>query len=395
MEPETPIAEPSFPEGSAQLTDAASEILASHDPLLTPLTQEVAALADEQHPLGVPGEPILERSPLRVGFAGAVGVLAALALAAVVLKAGGVLILIAIAALVAIGLEPIVGWLCSKGLSRALAVAIVVGMLVASIAFFAVELAVPISDEAGQARSQIPTFVSELQDKNSFLGSLNQRYGLQEKATELFSAGTLGGVLHLGGILLSVAADFLIVFVLVIYLLADLPLLKRTFYLLLPRSRRPRVGLITDEILARVGGYFLGNVLTSVIAIVANYALLRILGVPYALVLSVLVGLLDLVPLVGSIFGGLIVALVALAAVSLTASLITIGYHVAYRVLEDYLLSPRIMRRTVNVKPVVTILAVLVGGALLGIVGALIAVPVAAAVQLVLTEVVLPRQEAA
>lgn len=380
---------------SEELEEAALDVLSSDDPLLNPATQEIAALADEEHPLGVPGTEVLARSPLRVGFAAAIGVLAALALAAVVIKAGGVLILIAIAALIAIGLEPLVTWLCARRISRGWAVAIVVGLLVAFVAVFAIQLAPPIADEASQAQSQIPTLVNELQDKNSFLGSLNERYQLETKAKDLLRPGTLGGVLHLGGVLLSFAANLLIVFVLVVYFLADFPTLKRTFYRLLPRSRRPRVGLITDEILNRVGGYFLGNLLTSVIAIVANYVLLRILGVPYALVLSILVGLLDLVPLVGSIVGGLIVALVALAAVSLPAALITIGYHMGYRLLEDYLLSPRIMRKTVNVRPVVTILAVLVGGALLGVVGALMAIPVAAGVQLVLTEVILPRQEAA
>ena len=90
--------EPSPTVYSEELEEAASEVLASDDPLLTPVTQEVAALADEEHPLGVPGTPILPRSPMRVGFAAAIGVLAALALAAIVVKAAAVLILIAIAA---------------------------------------------------------------------------------------------------------------------------------------------------------------------------------------------------------------------------------------------------------------------------------------------------------
>lgn len=380
-------------EDQDELIEAAVEVLASDDPLLSPATQEVAALADEEHPLGMPGARVAPRSPMRVGFLAALGVLVAIAAAALVVKAAGVLILIAIAALVAVGLEPLIGWLMHRGLGRPMAVSIVIAALVLGAGFFVVELVRPLSEEAGQARAQIPVIVHQLQDKNSLLGSLNDRYQLQDKATNLFSGATLGGVLHAGGILLSVAADLLIVFVLLIYFLVDFPVLKRTFYRMVPRSRRPRVGLITDEILDRVGGYFLGNVLTSAIAIVANYVLLRVLGIPYALVLSILVGLLDLVPMVGSIFGGLIVALIALAAVSLAAALITVGFHIAYRLLEDYLLSPRIIKRTVNVRPVVTILAVLIGGALLGIVGALMAVPVAAAVQLILTEVVLPRQD--
>ncbi|HVA09304.1 MAG TPA: AI-2E family transporter, partial [Acidimicrobiales bacterium] len=146
-------------------------------------------------------------------------------------------------------------------------------------------------------------------------------------------------------------------------------------------------------IVSRIGGYVLGNVLTSTVAIILNYILLRILGVPYALVLPVFVGLADLVPLVGSLFGGFVVALIAFARVSFTAALITVGFHLLYRALEDYILNPRVMRHTVHVKPVVTIVAVLLGSSLLGLVGVLIAVPVAAAIQLVLTEVVFPSQD--
>jgi predicted PurR-regulated permease PerM len=147
-------------------------------------------------------------------------------------------------------------------------------------------------------------------------------------------------------------------------------------------------------VLSRIGGYVLGNVLTSIVATIGNYVVLLVLGVPYALVLSILVGVLDLIPLVGSTIGGAVVAVVALVAVSGTAAVITIVYHVFYRLLEDYVLNPRVLRRTVDVSPLVTIVAVLVGGGLLGIVGALIAVPTAAAIQLFITEVVYPMRDA-
>ncbi len=155
--------------------------------------------------------------------------------------------------------------------------------------------------------------------------------------------------------------------VLVIYFLADRAQIKHGFYRLFPRHRRPRAGLLGDAILARVGGYVLGNVLTSIVATIGNYLVLLALHVPYALALSILVGVLDLIPLVGSTVGGLIVALVALAAVSTTAALITVAYHVLYRMFEDYLLNPRVLRRTVDVSPLVTIIAVLLGGSLLGV----------------------------
>ena len=118
----------------------------------------------------------------------------------------------------------------------------------------------------------------------------------------------------------------------------------------------------------RVGGYVLGNFATSVVAVITSYVLLLILGVPYALVLSVLTGVLDLVPLIGSSIAGVLVALVALATVSPTAALITVAFHVVYRVFEDYLPNPRVLRKTVDVSPLVTIVAVILGGSLLGVV---------------------------
>jgi len=117
--------------------------------------------------------------------------------------------------------------------------------------------------------------------------------------------------------------------------------------------------------------------------------------VPYALVLSVLTGILDLIPLVGSLIAAVVVALVALATVSPTAPLVTVVFHVFYRLFEDYLLNPRVLRRTVDVSPRVTIISVVFGGALLGIVGAVVAVPAAAAVQLLLVEVVYPSRDRA
>jgi predicted PurR-regulated permease PerM len=131
------------------------------------------------------------------------------------------------------------------------------------------------------------------------------------------------------------------------------------------------------------------------VAIVAFYVELRIFSVPYALVLAVLVGVLDLIPLIGSTLAGVVVVLVAWAAVGPTAALVTIGFFLAYRLFEDYLLGPWILRRTVDVSPLVSIIAIILGGALLGIIGALIAVPIAAGIQLLIVEVIYPRQDAA
>jgi predicted PurR-regulated permease PerM len=189
---------------------------------------------------------------------------------------------------------------------------------------------------------------------------------------------------------LSAASSMLVVIVLVVYFLAAMPRIKLFAYRLAPQSRRARVILIGGEIFDKVGGYMLGNFLTSLIAGVGSYAWLLAFGVPYPLLLSLTVALLDLIPVIGSAIGGATVSLVALT-VSLPVALATLGFYIAYRLAEDYLIVPRIMGRAVEVPAVVTVVAVLLGGALMGLIGALVAIPAAAALRLLLPEVTFRR----
>jgi predicted PurR-regulated permease PerM len=138
----------------------------------------------------------------------------------------------------------------------------------------------------------------------------------------------------------------------------------------------------------------LGNLLTSLITGVVIFAFLVIVGVPYALLLSLFVAILDLVPVIGSTIAGVVVCLVALS-VSLHVCLATIGFFLIYRLVEDYLLVPRIIGRAVKVPALVTVVAVLLGGALMGIVGALVAIPTAAALLLLGQEMLFPRLDRA
>ena len=147
-----------------------------------------------------------------------------------------------------------------------------------------------------------------------------------------------------------------------------------------------------DEVFARVGGYVLGNVLTSVIAGLGTLVWLEIFSIPYPAVLSLFVAFMDLIPIVGSTIAGLVVALVALT-VSLPVAIATAIFYIIYRNAADYLITPRVMRRTVRVPGLVTVIAVVIGGSLFGIIGALIGIPVAAMIQLVVEEVMFDRME--
>jgi predicted PurR-regulated permease PerM len=165
-------------------------------------------------------------------------------------------------------------------------------------------------------------------------------------------------------------------------------------YRLVPRSRRPRAILIGDRIVAQVGAYVIGNVIVSLIAGALTFIWLLIFRVPYPVLLTIMVALLDLIPVVGSTVAGIIVCLVALT-VSVPVAVATAVFFVLYRFLEDYVLFPKIIDRVVEIPSVVTVVAVLLGGMIFGIVGALVAIPVAAATLLIVQEVLLPRLDQA
>jgi len=255
-------------------------------------------------------------------------------------------------------------------------------------------LAVPlVTEQASNLSSELPHYLHDLDRKSHSFHSLDTKFHIVRGLQKLLNGGaSFESAVGIGKVLLGFISSFLLVTVLAIYLLVDLPRVRRAVYLLAPRSRRPRMVLLTDEILDRVGGYVLGNVLLSLIAAALTIVWALIFGIPYAVLQGLLVGLLDLIPIIGSTIGGIVVSLVALT-VSLPVAIATGAFYAVYRFLEDYLLTPRIMRRTVAVPGLVTVLATVLGGALLGIVGALVAIPVAAALKLLHDEIVLPRLE--
>ncbi|MGH2884190.1 MAG: AI-2E family transporter [Solirubrobacteraceae bacterium] len=256
---------------------------------------------------------------------------------------------------------------------------------------FAVPLAIT---QASHLANDIPGYLRSLKNHHTTLGKLNYKYHIVSRLEKVLNGGgaSFKTVLGAGEVVLDLVGAVILVAILTVYLLADLPRVKRGIYQLAPRSRRARTVLLTNEILDRVGGYVLGNLFTSFIAGVGTMAWALIFGIPYAVFLGLLVALLDLIPVVGSTIGGIIVSLVALT-VSLPLAIATAIFYLLYRFLEDYLLTPKVMARTVAVPGLVTVVATAIGGTLLGIIGALVAIPVAAAIKLLLDEVAAPSLE--
>ena len=353
----------------------------------------VEAEASDENEYGRIGRPFDRRAPFYIGFMAALGAACAVAIAWIVVSAGQILVLLGLAFFIAVGLDPAVVWLYRRGLPRWAAVTVV---LVAALGAFAgfLALAVPvIVTQAGHLADHLPQYLHALKNRHTELGKLNARYHIVASLQRLLHGSTsFSTVLGVGKVVLGLVSAGLVVTIVTVYLLVDLPRVRRGIYQLAPKSRRPRMVLLTDEILNRVGGYVLGNLLTSFIAGLGTWIWALALGVPYGLLLGILVAILDLIPIVGSTIGGIIVSLVALT-VSLEVAIATAVFYTVYRFLEDYLLLPRIMARTVAVPGLVTVVATVLGGALLGIVGALVAIPVAAAIKLLHEELAAPRLE--
>lgn len=366
-------------------TKATQQLL---DELHADAAAEAGASSDEQ--FGRSGRRFDRSSPFLVGFIGALGVACAFGLAYVIVAAGQILVLVGLAFFLAVGLDPAVRWVHRRGIPRPVSVAIVLATALGVFVLF-MSFAVPLAvTQAGHLAKEIPGYLHSLENHHSKLGQLNAKYHIVDRLQKLAEGNaSFGTILGAGEYVLDLLGAVILVVILTVYLLFDLPRVKRGLYQLAPRSRRARMVLLTEEILDRVGGYVLGNLCTSVIAGVGTLVWALIFGIPYAVFLGLLVALLDLIPIVGSTIGGIIVSLVALT-VSLPLAIATAIFYLIYRGLEDYLLTPRVMTRTVAVPGLVTVVATAIGAALLGIIGALVAIPIAAAIKLLLDQIAAP-----
>jgi predicted PurR-regulated permease PerM len=360
--------------------------------LLLPRSVDLDSGASDRE-LGTPGRPFDRRHPFFVGLSGALGVAVAYVLFRGIADITGVLVIVGLALFIAIGLNPIIDVLTAHSLSRGAAVVIVTLGFVAIVGAFVVVAIPPITHEFHVLVTNYPRYKSDLVLGRGWAGRWAVRFHLTGYLTgrSKLKLPVAGGLLGAGRVLLSVGVATVSVVALTIYFLIALPGVKNLWLSLIARSRRERVALLTDEVFDRVGGFMLGNLLTSVISAVGTYIWLVIFGVPYALLLALVVAVFDLIPMVGSTIAGVIVSLVALTK-GLPVGIATAAFYITYRFLEDYLLNPRVMKHTVKVSPGLTIIATLIGGSLLGIIGALIAIPIAATIHLLLEEVAFPRQ---
>ena len=365
-------------------------------PAEAPATVEVevdVVVVEPESRFGRPGPP-MRRSPLIIGFTAGLGLLLAYSAYLAVQNVRSILILIFISMFLAIGLNPAVVRLTKWGLPRGLAVATVgIGAMLVLCGGI-VALIPPLVQQSNELVDSLPQYIDNLR-RNDQLNHLNEQYQLLDQlknvATPANVTKALGGVW--GGVQVAFSALFniLTVIILTVYFMAAFDRLKEGGYRLVPATRRERVRLLGDEILAKVGAYLGGALAIAVVAGLSSFVFLLIIGVAYPYALAVLVAITDLIPQIGATLGAVVVSIVGFAT-SLQAGIACVVFFVIYQQVENYAIYPTVMRRAVKVSDLAAILSVLLGVALMGVVGALIAIPVVAAVQLLVREVVIPRQ---
>jgi predicted PurR-regulated permease PerM len=310
----------------------------------------------------------------------------------------GVLLWVLIAAFLAMALNPAVEWLIAHGIRRrGPAVGLVflgaIGALVAIGFTFVPTLIGEVNDFA----DAVPAYVDDLTKGEGPLGFLEEDYQIVERVRDAIETSGVSGVLGLSSTAVGVAksvftaiiASITIAF-LTLFMLFEGPAWMERFYDLLPARRQARLRRIGADVYRAVGGYVVGNLAISLIAGVASAIVLSVAGVPFAFALALIVALLDLVPLAGATIAAVLVTTVAFLD-STTAGIVCIVFFLVYQQLENHVLQPLIYGRTVQLSPLAVLVAVLLGAQLAGVVGALGAIPVAAAIQVVIRDLIAQR----
>lgn len=340
--------------------------------------------------------------PFVVGLVGTLGGLGAILLALVLSSLSTVLVYIGAALFVALGLDPVVRWLKSRGIKRGWGVAIVFAaftVVVAAVLWLVLPIVITQLVQLGEKAPQYLTDIGHQQwflDLNSSVGGAIDIQAITSWVQDFVTKPEnwvkfTGGLLQFGLGVVNGLLGAMIVLILTLYFLASLPTMKQGLYALVPQRNRAGFADISEQIAHSIGGYVNGMVILAVINAVLGFVVMTIMGVPFAGVVAVVIFLFALIPLVGSVVATVVATVVALFA-SPVAAIVVLVYYLLYMQVEAYVLTPRIMNRTISVPGSLVVIGALAGGTLLGILGALVAIPVAASILLIVKQVVIPRQ---
>ncbi|MFC8680614.1 AI-2E family transporter [Microbacterium ureisolvens] len=339
--------------------------------------------------------------PLATGFLVTIGVLGALVLGSAIGSISTILVYIILAMFLAVGLDPIVRLLERHRVKRGAGIAIVFcGFALVMIAFFVFVLP-PVIAQIVQLVTAIPELVENIPQSDWFAALAPDAQAavlaaLEQIADWISAPSTLaalgGGVLAVGvGFVAAISASFVVI-ALTLYFLASLTAAKRAFYALAPARNRPRLQDLTERITDSVGSALIGSVILSSINAAVVFVLHVVIGLPFPALMAVIAFIVTLIPLFGSVIFWIFASIIALFT-SPTQALIFFIAYLVYIQLESYVVSPRVMNKAIEIPAALVLIGALAGGALAGIVGVLVALPVMASILLIIREVVVPRQD--
>jgi len=366
---------------------------------LSPMLRRKAASKSVED-FGEAGKPVDTTHPFYFGFMVTVGALIALTTLRALASASAVFILIIISIFLAAGLNPAVLFFQNRGLKRGMAVGAVMASVLLFVGIFIAVAVPPLIDQINSFLNNAPQLVRDL-NNNAFINDLNNRYGvidsLQTKVNSVIKDGqfaitAFGGVIGVGKAVVSGVVSTLTILVLTLYFLSSLPQVIEIGLKFVPASRRSRVSKLVNAIVGRIGAFIGGQAIIAAIAAIFILIMGLIIGMPYTGPLAMFVLICGFIPLVGHFIGMGVVTLVSLTD-SVSTAAIALASYIIYVQIENYVITPRIMKRSLSIPGLVTIIAALLGTSLLGLVGGLLAVPIAAAVLLILDEVVFPRAD--
>lgn len=345
---------------------------------------------------------LLQAGPFRFGFIMATGVLLALALGFAIASLAQALTLIFLSLFISLGLRPIVWQLERRGVSRVVALLIVMAGFLVLVGLL-VWLVVPVVvDELGKLIAYLPAGLDQIEDQEWFI-SLNESFGgtltgfvglLQDTlADPTFWLTVGGGALRVGLGIVNGVFSVIFVVALTLYFVIGHDQMKEALVRLVPASRRAGFRDIAEQIITSVGKYLNGMVLLAVMNALFTFIVLTAAGVRYAGLLAALALPITFIPLVGSVISTILCTSVALFT-SPTAGLITLICLLAYMQVEAYVLTPRIVGKAIQIPGSLVLIGALIGGTLLGLLGALVACPVSASLVLIVKKVVMPAQDA-
>jgi predicted PurR-regulated permease PerM len=351
--------------------------------------------ADEQQA----PEPVAPRTVFRWAVAASLGVLLVYVGYQAFFTLSSILVQVLIALFIAVSLDPVVRWMVKRGIKRGWAVAIIwlVGLIL--VAGLLMVFIPPLVSQGGRLISDFPGYLERLRQQSPSLRGLEDRFHLTDRINNLARnlPGDLGHqALDFSQRFLGAVVSAVLVLVLTVYFMIDLPRIRLGLVRLAPPRRRQVVDDALNVVVDKVGGYMIGNLIVSAIAGTAAFIALEVLRIPFALPLAVLIAVTDLIPLIGATLGAAICVIVAIATTELWPNAVVLAiFFLLWQQLENYVIGPRVLHDSVQMPAVAILLAALVGASVLGLVGALMSIPVAAAVKVIATPMLDARDKEA